>query len=79
MMSDEIIEKELGRIAWQYLKHIHFDENELVLTISAKALHEIQLVLLSANCSTSDFEIVEKIVCIFEKYGLDAGCCHDMG
>ncbi len=78
-MTDEMIEKELGRVAWQYLKHMTFDKNELILTSSAKALHEIQLVLLSADYSTSDFEIVEKIVCIFEKYGLDAGCCHDMG
>ena len=27
----------------------------------------------------SDFDRVKEIVSIFEEYGLDSGCCHDLG
>ena len=29
------------------------------------------------NICIDDFEIVEKIVCVFEKYNIDFGGCHD--
>ena len=49
-------------------------------SISAKVLKEIQEVIISGNIvngQRNDFEIVEEIVCIFEKYGITAGGCHD--
>ncbi len=51
-----------------------FDENLIANTTAIKALAEIQSVLKE---DISDFDTVEKIVCIFEKYKIDAGPCHD--
>ena len=38
-------------------------------------LSEIQKVI--KNEAYSDFEAIEEIVCIFEKYDIDFGNCHD--
>ena len=38
-------------------------------------LVEIQNII--KNDKYSDFEIVEKIVCVFEKFKIDFGGCHD--
>lgn len=48
--------------------------NSLCLEI----LEDIKCVL-SQHYKLSDFEIVEKIVCILEKYNIDCGACHDFG
>ena len=58
------------------------DEKELAITqtIDTKAtqiLQEIQNTL--SNNALSDFEVVEEIVCIFEKNNLSTGGCHDFG
>ncbi len=49
-------------------------------TIATKALKEIQQVIKRGNVvdgDKSDFDIVEDIVCILERYEIDAGGCHD--
>ncbi len=51
------------------------DVNEIANTTAVIALYEIQQVL--KNLDYSDFEVVEKIVCVFEKYQLDCGVRHD--
>ena len=51
-----------------------FDETLIANTTAIKALAEIQAVL---KKDMSDFETVEKIICIFEKYKLDPGSCHN--
>ncbi len=51
------------------------DANEIANTTAIKILAEIQKIL--ANEDYTDFEIVEEIVCLFEKYKLDFGGCHD--
>ena len=44
---------------------------------AVKILAAIQRLL---SCpGLSDFDLVEEIVSIFEEYGLDSGCCHDLG
>ena len=54
-----------------------FDINEYKIadTTATKVLGEIQQVL--HKNELDDFEKVEDIVVIFEKYNLDAGVCHD--
>ena len=54
-----------------------FDINEdrVADTVAINALGEIQQVL--HKNELDDFEKVEDIVVIFEKYNLDAGVCHD--
>ncbi|MBR7164282.1 MAG: hypothetical protein IKD21_04870 [Clostridia bacterium] len=43
---------------------------------ACKVLEEIQGVIQNEKIE-SDFYVVEEIVCIFERYGLDAGFRHD--
>ncbi len=54
-----------------------FNAKKVVNTKAVKILQEIQDVL---ACDTkTDFEMVEEIVCIFEKHGISAEGCHDFG
>ncbi len=46
--------------------------------LSLEILEEIKSVL-SQHYKLTDFGIVEKIVCILEKYNIDCGACHDFG
>ena len=56
---------------------IEIDINEIAQTTAINALSEIYQVL-HENIE-NDFEIVEKIVCIFEKYQISSGTTHDFG
>lgn len=51
--------------------------NEIANSRAINALGEIQLII--QNDELSDFEMVEEIVNIFEKYELDFGATHDFG
>ncbi len=51
------------------------DANEIVNTIALDALSEIQQIIQDVTCS--DFEAVERIVRVFEKYNISAGARHD--
>lgn len=51
------------------------DANEIVNTVAIDALSEIQKIIQDDKCS--DFDAVEKIVCVFEKYNISAGSRHD--
>lgn len=62
-----------------FIKHRIEDFNigasEISDTSAINMLAEIQKVI--KNETYSDFEVVEKIVCIFEKYNIDFGSRHD--
>jgi len=49
-----------------------------VHSLSTEILEDIKTVL-SQHYKLSDFEMIEKIVVIFEKYNIDCGSCHDFG
>jgi len=51
------------------------DASQIADTTAIQMLSEIQNVI--KNTSYSDFEAMEKIVCIFEKFGIDSGFRHD--
>lgn len=57
------------------LKNFEIDANEIADTVAINMLREIQKVIQDEKCS--DFYAIEKIVCIFEKYKIDAGFRHD--
>ena len=57
------------------LRDIEVDAEPIIESKSVSALSESQQVI--QNDVLSDFEMVEEIVCIFEKYNIDAGGCHD--
>ena len=51
------------------------DASEIANTTAIQMLEEIQKVI--KNKDFSDFEAIEEIVCIFEKYHVDYGYRHD--
>ena len=57
------------------IEDFKIDASKIADTTATQMLSEIQKVIKSE--SLSDFEIVEEIVCIFEKYNIDFGCQHD--
>ena len=57
------------------LNKFNIDVNEIVDSTAIKALSEIQNVI--QNDKISDFDAIEKIVNIFEKYNISAGSRHD--
>lgn len=44
-------------------------------TVAINMLYEIQEII--KNKKYSDFDAIEEIVCIFERYHIDFGCRHD--
>ena len=59
----------------QVLRDTKLDFNEIAQTKAISALSEIQEVI--QNDEYDVFEVVERIVCIFEKYKISAGVRHD--
>ncbi len=51
------------------------DASQIADTTAIKMLSEIQKVI--KNVEYSDFDAIEEIVCIFEKYNIDFGFRHD--
>ena len=57
------------------IEDFEIDASQIADTTATQMLSEIQNVI--KNEDNSDFETVEKIVCIFEKYNVDYGSRHD--
>jgi len=57
------------------LQDFEIDASEIADSKAINILAEIQNIIRNENYS--DFDVVEKIVCIFEKYSIDAGFRHD--
>lgn len=57
------------------LEDFEIDASQIVDTTATKMLAEIQKVIKDENYS--DFDAIEEIVCIFEKYNISAGVRHD--
>ena len=57
------------------LENSDFNADDIAQTTAILALSEIQEVI--QNDEYDDFEVVERIVCIFEKYKISAGVRHD--
>ncbi|MBE7021232.1 MAG: hypothetical protein E7411_07355 [Ruminococcaceae bacterium] len=57
------------------IEDFEIDASQIADTTAIHMLSEIQKVI--KNDDYSDFEAIEEIVCIFEKYNIDFGNCHD--
>ena len=57
------------------VEDFEIDASQIADTTAVQMLNEIQKVIKDENYS--DFEAVEEIVCIFEKYNIDFGSRHD--
>ena len=71
LLKDAVID-----VITENIDFLGIDPDDIVDTKATKMLGEIQQVLVNKE---NDFEIVEDIVCIFEKYNVSAGTCHDFG
>ena len=74
----ELMNLEIESIMQKHMEDIILQSDSLC----ANALKEIQQVIKAGNIvgdNKSDFEMIEDIVCIFEKYQLNTGGCHDFG
>ena len=57
------------------LEDFEINASQIVDSTATKMLAEIQKVIKDENYS--DFDAIEEIVCIFEKYNISAGVRHD--
>ncbi len=57
------------------IEDFEIDASQIADTTATQALNEIQKVI--QDETYSDFDAMEEIVCIFEKYHIDAGIRHD--
>ena len=71
----ELIKAHIADIINEQIADFEFDADKIADTVAIKMLAEIQDIL--KNDDYSDFEIVEEIVCVFEKHKIDFGSCHD--
>ena len=76
-LHSELLSSCLADYIQEELTLKNFNAKKLVDTKATQILQEIQNVLEKEDLS--DFQIVEEIVCIFEKNKLSAGGCHDFG
>ena len=73
----ELACKELGKYVLQHINTCNFPFAEIVKDKAYQALDEIRTVIQDEEAD--DYQVVEAIVVIFEKYGIDAGYRHDEG
>lgn len=73
----DIAEKELGKVMLKNIKSADYDFSDIVITTSVKALNEIYNIINEQDCYSNDFDIIEAILKVFEKYGMNTGSCHD--
>ena len=58
------------------IQSIHIDTDDVINSVALTALNEIQCVIQNTDIE-DDFDVVEEIVRIFEKYNINAGGRHD--
>ena len=70
----ELLKNEISELVAGRLDTLNIDADKIADTAAIAALSEIQKIMKS---NLSDFDAVEKIVLIFEKYNLSCGGRHD--
>lgn len=71
----ELLKNSISEIIISNLDAIDIDISKIADTTAISAITEIQQCI--KDSVLSDFDVVEKIVAIFEKYHIDAGSRHD--
>ncbi|MBE7059718.1 MAG: hypothetical protein E7389_02720 [Ruminococcaceae bacterium] len=77
-IKEELIRRSVAESVAQNLRITEYDINTVADTAAINALDEIKSVI-SRHEELSDFYIVDEIVEIFIKYGIDTNGCHDFG
>ncbi len=71
----ELLKTHISDFINSRIEDFEIDADDIANTVAIKILAEIQEII--KNDSYSDFELIEEIVCAFEKYKIDFGNCHD--
>ena len=74
-IKTELLKRHITDYINTQIKDFEIDADEIADTTAIKILAEIQDIL--RNDNYSDFEIVERIACVLEKFKIDCGNCHD--
>lgn len=74
-IKTELLKKHISDYINSQIDNFEIDADKIANTVATQMLSEIQSII--KNDNYSDFEIVEEIVCVFEKYKIDFGNCHD--
>ncbi len=72
----DLMADSLAQMIGSYLRYSTFDVNTLINSTAVQVLTEIHEVLEQPDLP--DFEAVDMIVCIFNKYNLDSGRIHEL-
>ena len=70
-IKTELLKRHITDYINTQIKDFEIDADEIADTTAIKIQAEIQDIL--RNDNYSDFEIVERIVCVFKKYKIDCG------
>ena len=71
----ELLKTHISDFINSRIEDFEIDADDIANTVAIKILTEIQEII--KNDGYSDFERIEEIVCVFEKYKIDFGNCHD--
>lgn len=71
----ELLRKYISDFIQFRIEDFEIDASKIADTTATQMLLEIQNII--SNESYSDFEAMEEIVCVFEKYNIDSGFRHD--
>ena len=74
-IKTELLKSYMAEFVKSEIEDFEIDASQIADTTAIQMLSKIQTVI--KNESYSDFDVVEKIVCIFEKYNIDSGSRHD--
>ena len=70
----ELLKTHISDFINSRIEDFEIDADDIANTVVIKILAEIQEII--KNDSYSDFELIEEIVCVFEKYKIDFGNCN---
>ncbi len=71
----ELLKRNITDFIDSRLEDFKIDAGEIADSVAINVLSEIQNIIRNENYS--DFDAIEEIVCVFEKYKIDFGVRHD--
>ena len=74
-IKTELLKEYIADYINNHIEDFEIDANKNTNTVAINILAEIQKIIKKKNYS--DFEMIEEIVKVFEKYKLDFGSCND--
>lgn len=76
-IKEELIKSAFSEMIIDQIQSVNFDADAIANTLAINMLGEIQTVLTDNPLEKDDFQRIEEIVSIFEKYHISTGACHD--